>query len=189
MEGRRMKRNAFLLILLLSTAGAFADGTDAKLDFEQVLKPGFVWQNPTGKVWFAPNPEAVQDFSGTKSHTGKGAFGLKGKVNLCMDAHGFLTPGKRYTLSVWVKPEKLYLSFSLNFIWFGKEGNVIQQNSVNRTLRDTAWQQISVTAEAPGEFRNVYFLIHTNHSEAPVYLDDLQLSEQSSSRKTERIQP
>ena len=51
---------------------------------------------------------------------------------------------------------------------------------------DTAWQKISVTAEAPRDFRNVYFLIHTGHSDRIVYLDDLQLAEQPSQSRTER---
>ncbi len=185
-----MKSSRFpLFLLLFSAAGCFADEITGQFGFEQPLKPGFVWKNSTGKVWFAPDPKVIQDFSGTKSHSGRGAFGLQGKVNLCMDAHGFLVPGKLYRLSVWVKPEKLYLPFSLNFIWFGKDGKVIQQNSVNRKLRDTAWQKISVTARAPKEFKNVYFLLHSEHSANTVYVDDLELTESTEPSSTERIQP
>ena len=186
MKGRSMKRNRFLFLLLLLSTGVCADETVAQLGFEQELKPGFVWRNARGKVWFAPDAGTIQDRSGRNAHTGKGAFALKGKVNLCMDTHGFLSPGKRYTLSVWVRPCALYLPFSLNFIWFGNDGKVLQQNSAARTLRDTAWQKISVTAEAPRDFRNVYFLIHTGHSDRIVYLDDLQLAEQPSQSRTER---
>ena len=61
MEGRSMKRNRFLFLLLLLSTGVCADETVAQLGFEQELKPGFVWRNARGKVWFAADAGTVPE--------------------------------------------------------------------------------------------------------------------------------
>lgn len=176
-----MNLHVFSAAMLLS-AGCFAqdavNSSVAKEGFETPLKQGFIWKNNTGKVWLTPNQKLVQDLSGTKAHTGRGALGIPAGVSICMDAQGFLETGKTYELSVWAKPAKPNLAFSINFIWFGQDGKVMQRNCKDLKLRDTAWQKISVSAKVPANFKHFYMLIHTGTSKELVYIDDIELTEQ-----------
>lgn len=177
-----MKNCIGLLALIFGLANSVCgENVLGTLDFEEDVKPGFVWKNQLGQVWFAPAEQFKLDLFGSNAHSGKGALGIIGGKDLILDAKGFLEGGKTYTLSAWVKPEKMYQTFSLNFIWFGQDGKVVQRDLKPMKLKDTAWQQVSVDGKAPADFSHVYLLLNLNSSDpnAKAFIDDLSIREKA----------